>query len=193
MAADITIFDPDTVRPLPLEVVYDFSTGAKRIKEPAQGIMATVVNGEVLLEDGKHTGALPGRVLRNRHYTPEPRETVASTGDTCGLTNSAALPLFGRLFPLLGRQNSAVRCRSGIRLKRQSNQLLARSVLACDGPESAFFAVFPRRTAESGATMPSTGTHVLRRYAFAAAPLKRAVFSSAEWPAAIRLKAFHST
>jgi N-acyl-D-aspartate/D-glutamate deacylase len=68
MAADITIFDPDTVRPLPLEVVHDFPTGAKRIKEPAQGIMATVVNGEVLLEDGKHTGALPGRVLRNSHY-----------------------------------------------------------------------------------------------------------------------------
>jgi N-acyl-D-aspartate/D-glutamate deacylase len=68
MAADITIFDPDTVRPLPLEVVHDFPTGAKRIKEPAQGIMATVVNGDVLLEDGKHTGALPGRVLRNSHY-----------------------------------------------------------------------------------------------------------------------------
>jgi N-acyl-D-aspartate/D-glutamate deacylase len=68
MAADITIFDPDTVRPLPLEVVHDFPTGAKRIKEPAAGIMATVVNGEVLMDDGKHTGALPGRVLRNTYY-----------------------------------------------------------------------------------------------------------------------------
>jgi len=68
MIADIVIFDPDTVRPLPLEVVHDFPTGAKRIKEPAQGIMATIVNGEVLLEDGKHTGALPGRVLRNTYY-----------------------------------------------------------------------------------------------------------------------------
>ncbi len=68
MAADITIFDPDTVRPLPLEVVHDFPTGAKRIKEPAAGIRATVVNGEVLMEDGKHTGALPGRVLRNTYY-----------------------------------------------------------------------------------------------------------------------------
>ncbi len=68
MVADIVIFDPDTVRPLPLEVVHDFPTGAKRIKEPAAGIMATVVNGEVLMEDGKHTGALPGRVLRNTYY-----------------------------------------------------------------------------------------------------------------------------
>jgi N-acyl-D-aspartate/D-glutamate deacylase len=28
----------------------------------------TIVNGQVLLEDGKHTGALPGRVLRNTYY-----------------------------------------------------------------------------------------------------------------------------
>jgi N-acyl-D-aspartate/D-glutamate deacylase len=68
LVADIVIFDPDTVRPLPLEVVHDFPTGAERIKEPAAGIMATVVSGEVLLEDGKHTGALPGRVLRNTYY-----------------------------------------------------------------------------------------------------------------------------
>jgi len=68
LAADLTIFDPDTVKPLPLEVQYDFPAGAKRIKEPAQGIMATIVNGQVLLENGKHTGALPGRVLRNSHY-----------------------------------------------------------------------------------------------------------------------------
>jgi N-acyl-D-amino-acid deacylase len=68
MVADIVIFDPDTVKPLPLEVLHDFPTGAKRIKEPAQGIHMTIVNGQVLLEDGKHTGALPGRVLRNSYY-----------------------------------------------------------------------------------------------------------------------------
>jgi N-acyl-D-aspartate/D-glutamate deacylase len=68
MVADIVIFDPDTVKPLPLEVLHDFPTGAKRIKEPAQGIHMTIVNGQVLLEDGKHTGNLPGRVLRNSYY-----------------------------------------------------------------------------------------------------------------------------
>ena len=68
MAADITIFDPDTVRPLPEKVVHDFPAGGWRVREPAAGIHATLVNGEVLLEDGKHTGALPGRVLRNTHY-----------------------------------------------------------------------------------------------------------------------------
>ena len=68
MAADIVIFDPDTVRPLPESVVHDFPAGGWRVKEPAAGIMATIVNGEVLMENGKHTGALPGRVLRNTYY-----------------------------------------------------------------------------------------------------------------------------
>jgi N-acyl-D-amino-acid deacylase len=68
MVADIVLFDPDTVRPLPHEVVHDFPTGAMRIKEPAEGIRLTVVNGQVLMEDGKHSGALPGRVLRNPYY-----------------------------------------------------------------------------------------------------------------------------
>jgi N-acyl-D-aspartate/D-glutamate deacylase len=68
MVADIVVFDPDTVRPLPHEVVHDFPTGAMRIREPAQGIHMTVVNGQVLLENGKHCGALPGRILRNSYY-----------------------------------------------------------------------------------------------------------------------------
>ena len=66
--ADIVIFDPDTVKPLPLEVLHDFPTGAKRIKEPAQGIHATFVAGEMLMKEGQHTGNLPGRVLRNTYY-----------------------------------------------------------------------------------------------------------------------------
>ena len=60
MAADIVIFDPDTVKPVPESVVHDFPAGGWRIKEPAIGIHMTIVNGQVLLEDGKHTGALPG-------------------------------------------------------------------------------------------------------------------------------------
>ena len=38
MAADIMIFDPDTVRPLPEFVVHDFPAGGWRVKEPAAGI-----------------------------------------------------------------------------------------------------------------------------------------------------------
>ena len=32
---------------------------------PAQGVQYTIVNGEVLFDDGKHTGAMPGQVLRS--------------------------------------------------------------------------------------------------------------------------------
>ena len=34
----------------------------------SQGIHDTIVDGRVLLEEGQHTGALPGRVLRNARF-----------------------------------------------------------------------------------------------------------------------------
>jgi N-acyl-D-aspartate/D-glutamate deacylase len=34
------------------------------LTQKATGIKATVVNGEILMRDGEHTGALPGRLLR---------------------------------------------------------------------------------------------------------------------------------
>jgi N-acyl-D-amino-acid deacylase len=64
MAADFVVFDPDTVAALMPEVVDDLPAGARRLTQKTRGIAATVVNGEVLLRDGKHTGALPGQLLR---------------------------------------------------------------------------------------------------------------------------------
>jgi N-acyl-D-aspartate/D-glutamate deacylase len=68
MAADIVVFDPDTVRPGLSDTVHDFPNNGWRIRELADGIHYTVVNGEVLLEKGGHTGTYPGRVLRNARY-----------------------------------------------------------------------------------------------------------------------------
>lgn len=68
MAADITIFNPDTVRPLPEDVVHDFPAGGWRMRELAEGVHYTIVNGQVLIEDGNHTGNLPGRVVRNSRH-----------------------------------------------------------------------------------------------------------------------------
>jgi N-acyl-D-amino-acid deacylase len=45
-------------------VVRDLPAGAKRLIQRTRGIAATVVNGEILLRDGKHTGAHPGRLRR---------------------------------------------------------------------------------------------------------------------------------
>ena len=62
--ADLIVFDPDTISPEMPEVVNDLPAGARRLVQRARGITATIVNGEVLLRDGKHTGALPGQLLR---------------------------------------------------------------------------------------------------------------------------------
>ena len=67
-AADITIFDPDTVGMKPREPMYEFPGGEMHVKQPATGIDYVIVNGEVLLENGEHTGALPGQVLRGPYY-----------------------------------------------------------------------------------------------------------------------------
>jgi len=64
MAADLVVFDPDTIAAEMPEVVDDLPSGARRLVQRTRGIAATVVNGEVLLRDGKHTGALPGQLLR---------------------------------------------------------------------------------------------------------------------------------
>jgi N-acyl-D-aspartate/D-glutamate deacylase len=63
-AADAVIFDPDTITPQLPELTYDLPAGARRLKQKATGIMATVVNGEVVLRNNEHTGALPGKLLR---------------------------------------------------------------------------------------------------------------------------------
>ncbi len=64
MAADLVVFDPDTIGGNMPEVVTDLPAGAKRLKQTAKGIRATVVNGQVLLRDNEHTGQLPGQLLR---------------------------------------------------------------------------------------------------------------------------------
>jgi N-acyl-D-aspartate/D-glutamate deacylase len=64
LAADLLVFDPETIAPEMPEVVRDLPAGARRLTQRARGIAATVVNGEVVLRDGKPTGALPGQLLR---------------------------------------------------------------------------------------------------------------------------------
>jgi N-acyl-D-amino-acid deacylase len=64
MAADMVVFDPDTIMAEMPEVVDDLPAGARRLVQRTRGVAATVVNGEVLLRNGKHTGALPGQLLR---------------------------------------------------------------------------------------------------------------------------------
>lgn len=64
--ADLNVIDPASLfLPLPT-YARDFPGGAGRFLQRAQGYVATVVNGQVLMEGGEHTGALPGRPLHAR-------------------------------------------------------------------------------------------------------------------------------
>ena len=64
--ADFAIFDPDTVGSKKRgEMWHDLPGGGRRLVMPAQGVEYTIVNGTVLYEQGQHTGALPGQVLRS--------------------------------------------------------------------------------------------------------------------------------
>lgn len=66
MAADFAIFDLNTIGSKKRgEMRTDLPGGGKRLVMPAQGVEYTVVSGQVLYEHGKHTGALPGQVLRS--------------------------------------------------------------------------------------------------------------------------------
>ena len=61
MWADVVVFDPETVRDL---ATYD---EPNRLSE---GMAYVLVNGIPVIEQGKMTGALPGKVLRGAGYVP---------------------------------------------------------------------------------------------------------------------------
>jgi N-acyl-D-aspartate/D-glutamate deacylase len=63
-AADLAIFDPKTIGPQMPEVVDDLPSSARRPKQKADELLATVVNGQLVLRNQEHTGAYPGGVLR---------------------------------------------------------------------------------------------------------------------------------
>ncbi len=62
--ADLNVIDYDALRLEAPEMVYDLPSGGKRLIQRAHGYRATICNGVVTYEDGVHTGALPGRLIR---------------------------------------------------------------------------------------------------------------------------------
>ncbi|HKD68488.1 MAG TPA: amidohydrolase family protein [Candidatus Binataceae bacterium] len=65
--ADIAIFDADKVgSPRRGTMKDDLPGGGKRLVMPATGVVHTVVNGTMVYEDGRYTGATPGEVLRSQ-------------------------------------------------------------------------------------------------------------------------------
>lgn len=67
--ADIVVFDPETVGPLPERTRDDLPGGASRLVAEARGFQHVLVNGVEIVADDAFTGATPGRLLRSDRDT----------------------------------------------------------------------------------------------------------------------------
>ncbi|MGH7787202.1 MAG: N-acyl-D-amino-acid deacylase family protein [Candidatus Binatia bacterium] len=64
LAADVVLFDPTRLAVGRTRLARDFPAESPRFVVDAEGYVALIVNGQVVLEHGRHTGALPGQILR---------------------------------------------------------------------------------------------------------------------------------
>ena len=75
LAADVVVFDPETICDGPLERVNDFPGGARRLISRAKGVDYVIVNGTILRENNENAvdadaSELPGKLLRRfRSYS----------------------------------------------------------------------------------------------------------------------------
>jgi N-acyl-D-aspartate/D-glutamate deacylase len=62
--ADINIIDLKALKLHRPSIAYDLPAGGRRLRQSADGYLATIKSGVVTYRDGAHTGALPGRLIR---------------------------------------------------------------------------------------------------------------------------------
>jgi N-acyl-D-aspartate/D-glutamate deacylase len=65
MKADINLIDFDKLDLSAPQVVNDLPAGGRRLVQKARGYVATMVNGQVVMQEGESTGALPGELVRS--------------------------------------------------------------------------------------------------------------------------------
>lgn len=70
MKADVNVIDFDALGPREPEIVHDLPTGARRLIQRANGYRQTLVGGKVVMEEGEHTGELPGGLVRGAQPAP---------------------------------------------------------------------------------------------------------------------------
>jgi len=64
LKADLNVIDLERLRLSPPHMVADLPADGRRLVQPVDGYLATVVAGEVTYQDGEATGAMPGRLVR---------------------------------------------------------------------------------------------------------------------------------
>ena len=62
--ADVNVIDYDNLGFENPKVVYDLPAGGRRLLQKARGYSATIVSGQIILENDQFTGVLPGRLIR---------------------------------------------------------------------------------------------------------------------------------
>ena len=70
MKADINVIDIDALQLKTPHIVADLPAGGRRFLQNADGMLATLVSGEVIYEAGQPTGALPGKLIRGAKRAP---------------------------------------------------------------------------------------------------------------------------
>jgi N-acyl-D-aspartate/D-glutamate deacylase len=70
MKADVNVIDFDGLRIHPPQMVFDLPAAGRRLIQRVDGYRATLCDGALTFEDGKPTGALPGKLVRGPQATP---------------------------------------------------------------------------------------------------------------------------
>jgi N-acyl-D-aspartate/D-glutamate deacylase len=68
-AADLFVFDPETVASEPARLVHDLPGETPRLFAGSHGVVRVLVNGVETVRDGAPTGAVPGTLLRSGRDT----------------------------------------------------------------------------------------------------------------------------
>ena len=67
MRADVNVIDFDNLKMGEMALHRDLPAGGARLLQPAEGYLATMINGQITRRNGEDTGARPGRLLRAGH------------------------------------------------------------------------------------------------------------------------------
>jgi N-acyl-D-aspartate/D-glutamate deacylase len=70
MKADVNVIDFDRLQLHPPEMVYDLPASGRRFVQKVDGYRYTIMSGEVSYENGQHTGAMMGKVIRGPQASP---------------------------------------------------------------------------------------------------------------------------
>ena len=70
MKADVNVIDMSRVALKLPEMVHDLPASGRRLIQRADGYVATLVGGEVIMREGEPTDARPGRLIRGAQPAP---------------------------------------------------------------------------------------------------------------------------